>query len=152
MYEFTLYNFNAEGIIEPHSWEFTPVDREPGFDITKADKARATGSLGNTVFSIKEVWQITIGAGTLRFDDHRINFVRLITSKKIVWKRQLGNRTIETEFELETDRRVMLEYLQDRRSLKRKTFTLVEKEANYYDSFEEFYERYMRLINDNALW
>jgi hypothetical protein len=75
-----------------------------------------------------------------------------MTASKIVWKRTFGSRTIETEFVLETEQRVLLEYLQDRRSLKRKTITLIEKEPNYYDSFDGFYERYLTLIADNALW
>jgi hypothetical protein len=152
MLSFVITTYNELGLTEDNLWEFTPVDCEPGFDIVKSDKARATGSGAARPFLIKEVWQLTIGAGTLRLDEHRLNFLRLVTAVKIVWKRKLGNRTIETEFELETDRRLMFEYLQDRRSLKRKTITLVEKEPNYYDSFTTFYERYLNLIDSNALW
>jgi hypothetical protein len=152
MYTFTLTTFDKEGQERTVDWQFTPVDREPGFDIYRASKERATGASVARAFWIKEVWQITLGAGTLSFADHRENFLRLLTASKIVWKRSLGSRTIETEFVLETEQRVMMEYLQDRRSLKRKTITLIEKEPNYYDSFDTFYERYLALIAGNALW
>jgi hypothetical protein len=152
MYTFVLTLFDASGTEHTVDWQFTPVDREPGFDIYRASKERATGAGISRAFWIKEVWQITLGAGTLSFTDHRENFLRLMTASKIVWKRNLGNRTIETEFVLETEQRVMMEYLQDRRSLKRKTITLIEKQPNYYDSFDQFYERYLTLIADNALW
>jgi hypothetical protein len=152
MLTFVITTYNEFGLTEDYTWEFTPVDREPGFDIIKSDKSRATGSGATRPFLIKEVWQLTIGAGTLAFSDNRLNFLRLITAVKVVWKRKLGSKTTLTEFELETDRRLMFEYLQERRSLKRKTITLVEKEPNYYDSFAEFYERYLSLIDSNALW
>ncbi len=151
MYSFILSNYDSSGALVTTSWQFTPVDREPGFDINRSDTLRATGVSGGRGFFIKEVWQITIGAATLLVDSHRENFLRLVTSD-IIWQRKLGSRKLETEFVLETDKRVMFEYLQDKRSLKRKTFTLVEKQANYYDQFDEFYDRYLALIKDNALW
>jgi hypothetical protein len=152
MYSFTLYTYDEDGNEQSFDWEFNPIDREPGFDLIRQDKPRATGSGSIRPFAIKEVWNITIGAGTLLVEDHRKNFLRLITAKKIVWKRKFGNKHIETEFELLTDSRLMLEYLQDRRSLKRKTFTIIEKEPHYYDAMDEFYDNYLVLIDSNSLW
>jgi len=152
MYKFKLYSKDINGSEVIHHWDFAPVDREPGFDIARQDKLRATGAANPKTFWIKEVWTFTIGAGSLQFEAHREGLLRLLTADKIIWLRKHGKRIIETEFEVQLDRRVLLEYLQDRRSLKRKTFTIVEKEPTYYDAFEEFYSTYISIINSNALW
>jgi hypothetical protein len=152
MYTFILTTYDKDGIEQAFAWDFSPIDREPGFETIRQDKPRATGAGSIRPFCIKEVWSITIGAGTFLSEDHRKNFLRLITAKKIVWKRHLHSKQVETEFELETDARLMFEYLQDKRSLKRKTFTIVEKEPHYYDTMDEFYENYLVLIESNSLW
>jgi hypothetical protein len=152
MYEFKLTVYKSEAQEKLVSWKFTPIDREPGFEILRSDKLRATGASNKKAFAIKEVWTITIGAGTLLFEDHRKHFLQFISAKSFVWVRNLDGKKDETEFELETDSRILFEYLQDRRSLKRKTFTIIEKAPNYYDSFEQFNNRYLQLIEDNRLW
>ncbi len=152
MYNFILIGYDSEGKEERIEWKVTPIDKEPAFDLHKNDRVRATGSTNGLRFDIKEVWTLTFGAGTLQNEDHRLNFLRFLTAKTIIWKRKYKNTTIETAFEVELDDRFVFEYLQDRRSLKRKTITIVEKEPNYYDNFADFFTRYSQLVLDNALW
>jgi hypothetical protein len=136
--ELEIYIFDEAGHEKKHVWKFTPLDTDEGHDIIRNDKARATGALNRRPFWIKETKRITIGAGMLRFPDHKANFMRLLLAHRIVEIREIAHHKVEIEFVLDQDQEFTFEYLRDLRSLKRKTLMLREKDPNYYSSFETF--------------
>lgn len=152
MYEFLLYTYNASGTEITTTWKVLPIDVEPLYQIIADDKLRATGSSSNRPFAIKEVWNLTFGAGTLGNDGNRKNFLKMYLAHKIIWRRKTANATIDTEFEIVRDQETSFDYLESKRSLKKKTVKIVEKEPNYFPDFEDFLAQYLILISANALW
>jgi hypothetical protein len=143
--ELLLYTYTSPGQVKEHSWKFTPVQNEPGFEVFRNDTPRATGAGSSRPYWIKEIRDITIGAGMLRIPEHKENFLRLLVADKILLFREYKHKPFIIEFELRIDEEIRFEYLRDYKSLKRKDITLVEKDPNYYDSFEEFIEERLSL-------
>lgn len=145
MIELRLFTYTSPGQVTEHVWKFTPVQNEPGFDILRNDTPRATGAGSSRPFWIKEIRDISIGAGMLRIPEHYQNFLRLFVADKILLVREYKHKPLIIEFELRIDEEVRFEYLRDYKSLKRKDITLIEKDPNYYDTFESFIEQRLSL-------
>jgi hypothetical protein len=143
--ELRLYTHTSIGQVTEHIWEFTPVQNEPGFEVVRNDTPRATGAAFSRPFFIKEIRDLSIGAGMLRIPEHKENFLRLLVADKILLVREYKHKPLVIEFELRIDQEIRFEYLRDYKSLKRKDITLVEKDPNYYDTFEEFISKRLSL-------
>lgn len=139
MLELQLATHDDKGREKLSLWSFSPLDVELQLVRESGDGDESTGGTGITdpVYA-KSAYVITIGAGALRSDKHRESLVRLLYAHKILWEHTTGTKTEWREYTPEFDRKILFEYLSDKRSLPRLKLTLVTTKARFAPKFEEF--------------
>jgi len=145
MVRLKLYTYDKEGKEQVSLWSFEELDNELYLPYDREDGKGADGDLWRTPYAKREARTITIGAGTLRREAHRRNFVHLCDAHKVEWLRMVGGKPTWVRFTADLPPEIRFESVNDIRPLKRYKFNLIQsiglKDTEFNDPNKQFTDR-----------